>query len=202
MQRVAIGRAIVRRPRLFLMDEPLSNLDAKLREELRVELVQLVRRLKTPLVYVTHDQAEALSMADRICVLADGRVHQNGTPREVYLRPNSALVARQLGQPPINLFEARREGHRWLGADGTFLAPAAADAPERATLGIRPEHVQPQGGDSSGIVEVVEETGPERVLVARWAGTRIHVLCPRSTPLRSGHPIEPRLDPEHVLVWH
>jgi multiple sugar transport system ATP-binding protein len=201
MQRVAIGRAIVRRPRLFLMDEPLSNLDAKLREQLRVELVQLARQLETPLVYVTHDQAEALSMADRICVLAEGRVHQSGTPREVYLRPSSPLVAKQLGQPPINLFEARREGDRWLSADGTFLAPAAPDAPERATLGIRPEHVQPRGGDTPGVVEVAEETGPERVLLARWAGARIHVLCGRSIALRAGHPIEPRLDPEHVLVW-
>src|SRR6185369_14150650 len=89
MQRVAIGRAIVRRPRLFLMDEPLTNLDAKLREALRVELVSLRRELKTPMVYVTHDQAEALSMGDRIVVLSGGRVLQSGTPEEIYRHPVS-----------------------------------------------------------------------------------------------------------------
>ena len=97
MQRVAIGRAIVRRPRLFLMDEPLTNLDAKLRETLRVELAVLRRRLRTPMIFVTHDQVEALSMADRIVVLSEGRVLQTGTPEEIYRRPVSPAVARQLG---------------------------------------------------------------------------------------------------------
>ncbi len=101
MQRVAIGRAIVRRPRLFVMDEPLSNLDAKLRESLRVELVLLRRELKTPMIFVTHDQIEAMSMGDRIAVLSEGRILQVGRPEEVYRNPVSPVVARQLGQPPI-----------------------------------------------------------------------------------------------------
>src|SRR4030095_15283730 len=98
-----IGRAIVRRPRLFLMDEPLSNLDAKLREELRVELRELARRLETPVLWVTHDQAEALSMADRVVVLAKGRVLQTATPEQIYLRPSSSEVARLLGSPALNV---------------------------------------------------------------------------------------------------
>ena len=110
MQRVAIGRAIVRRPRIFLMDEPLTNLDAKLREALRVELVMLRRELKTPMIFVTHDQAEAMSMADRIVVLGGGQVLQTGTPEEIYRRPVSPEVARQLGQPAINFIPAGKLG--------------------------------------------------------------------------------------------
>src|SRR3954467_3442407 len=106
MQRVAIGRAIVRRPRIFLMDEPLTNLDAKLREALRVELVMLRRELKTPMIFVTHDKAEAMSMADRIVVLSEGRILQTGTPEQIYRQPVSPEVAKQLGQPAINLIPA------------------------------------------------------------------------------------------------
>ena len=122
MQRVAIGRAIVRRPRLFLMDEPLTNLDAKLREALRVELVDLRRELKTPMIFVTHDQAEALSMADRIVVLSEGEILQTGTPRDIYERPRSALVARQLGQPAINLLPVERAGGHWTSSGGQVAA--------------------------------------------------------------------------------
>ena len=139
MQRVAIGRAIVRRPRLFLMDEPLTNLDAKLREALRVELVELRRELGTPMVFVTHDQAEALSMADRIVVLSEGRILQTGHPAEIYERPVSPVVALQLGQPAINLLPVRREGGQWRAADGTPLLRADAAGPGERLLGIRPE---------------------------------------------------------------
>ena len=104
MQRVAIGRAVVRRPRLFLMDEPLTNLDAKLREELRVELVLLRREIGLPMVYVTHDWSEALAIGDRLFVLSEGKVLQRGAPREVYERPASPAVARQLGLAATNIF--------------------------------------------------------------------------------------------------
>ena len=144
-----IGRAIVRRPRLFLMDEPLTNLDAKLREALRVELVELRRELKTPMVFVTHDQAEALSMADRIVVLSEGRILQTGVPREIYERPASPVVALQLGQPAINLLPVRRDGGQWRAADGTPILRADGAGPSKRLLGIRPEHVALLGGEAS-----------------------------------------------------
>ncbi|MCZ6598983.1 MAG: ABC transporter ATP-binding protein [Planctomycetota bacterium] len=201
MQRVALGRAIVRRPRLFLMDEPLSNLDAKLRETLRVELVQIARELETPMVYVTHDQAEALSMADRIAVLSEGKVQQIGKPRNVYLRPASPTVARQLGQPPMNVFEAHTNGHHWFARDGTPLVEAVEEPQGDGLLGVRPEHVEPFGGDTPGEVLVVEDTGPTRILLVRWAGTKIHVLARRDLEIRPGDEVSPRIEPERAVIW-
>ncbi len=203
MQRVAIGRAIVREPALFLMDEPLSNLDAKLREALRLELATLVRELGVPLVYVTHDQAEALSMADTISVLGAGRVLQTGTPRDVYLRPISPAVARALGSPPVNELPAVRRNGQWVArADGTLLCPASAPGPEQALLGVRPEHLAPAGGAGTAVIEVVEDAGPHQVLLARFAGTRVHLLAPRSFAARPGQTIHPRIDPERVILWN
>jgi multiple sugar transport system ATP-binding protein len=201
MQRVAIGRAIVRRPRLFLMDEPLTNLDAKLREELRVELRELTRRLATPVLWVTHDQAEALSMADRVAVLLEGRILQCASPEEVYARPHSFRVARLLGSPPINVIEVRRSEGRWLAADGTNLAAAPTGAPAHARLGIRPEHVSPEGGASEAAVEVVEDVGPARIVLARWAGSHWHLLVPRDFRVAVGDRLHPRLDEAQLVVW-
>jgi multiple sugar transport system ATP-binding protein len=202
MQRVAIGRAIVRRPRLFLMDEPLTNLDAKLREALRVELVQLVRGLGAPLLYVTHDQAEALSMADRIVVLHAGRVLQEGPPRAVYLAPATPEVARQLGSPPINVFAAHCDGARWFAANGTPLLDAPGEAPGPGLVGVRPEHLAPFGGDDDGEVLVVEETGPSRVLLVRWAGAEVHLIASRDVELAPGDVVRPRIDATRAVVWH
>jgi multiple sugar transport system ATP-binding protein len=201
MQRVAIGRAIVRRPRLFLMDEPLSNLDAKLREELRVELRELARRLETPVLWVTHDQAEALEMADRVVALSSGRVLQSASPEELYLRPSSPEAARLLGSPPINLVEVRRREGFWVAADGTRLLAALPGLETEAQLGFRPEHVLPSGGESEAKVEVAEDVGPARVLLVRWAGEEIHVLVDRTAAARSGDVIRPRLAPERTLVF-
>jgi len=206
MQRVAIGRAIVREPRLYLMDEPLSNLDAKLREALRVELAVLVRRLGVPMLYVTHDQAEALSMADRIGVLIDGRLQQVGTPREVYSRPVSELVARQLGQPAINVFSAQRSGDRYLAGDGTPLCPAAPDAPSQASIGVRPEHLEiseslAELSGSAARVELVEQAGPHQVIVAHWAGQRVHVLIGRERQLGLGQRVHLRVAPDRAVLW-
>jgi len=203
MQRVAIGRAIVRRPRLFLMDEPLTNLDVKLREALRVELVQLRRQLRTPMIFVTHDQAEALSMADRIVVLSQGRILQAGTPREIYERPASPVVARQLGQPTINLLPVRREGRRWLGADGTPLLDAQDGGPGERLLGVRPEHITLDGGDGApvGRVRVVEYIGPTTTLVVDWAGAELHIVVPRRAMLRPGDGVRPRIDAARVVLF-
>ncbi|MEP6652460.1 MAG: ABC transporter ATP-binding protein [Myxococcales bacterium] len=211
MQRVAIGRAIVRRPRLFLMDEPLTNLDAKLREALRFELVQLRRELKTPMVFVTHDQAEALSMADRIVVLSEGRILQAGTPREIYQRPVSPVVALQLGQPAINLLPVtRRDGH-WTAQDGTALLPAGSDGAGERLLGIRPEDLLPEGGGAASdpspsaalaVVEIVEYIGPTTTLLCAWAGSRVHVIIPRRGALRPGDRIRLRIDAARAVLFN
>ena len=201
MQRVAIGRAIVRRPRLFLMDEPLTNLDAKLREELRLEIPALIRSLGVPLVYVTHDQAEALSMANRLAVLSEGRILQVGSPEEIYLRPTSPTVARQLGTPPINLIRAQKHGELYRAMDGTPLTNAPAHSPVDALLGTRPEHLAPNGGPSPATITLVEETGPTRTLLATWAGTRIHLTVPHGEAFQPGQIIHPRIEIQRLLVW-
>jgi multiple sugar transport system ATP-binding protein len=209
MQRVAIGRAIVRRPRLFLMDEPLTNLDAKLRESLRVELVELRRELKTPMVFVTHDQAEALSMADRIVVLSEGRVLQTGTAREIYERPSSPVVALQLGQPAINLLRVRRVDGHWLGPDGTPVMPADSAGTSERLLGIRPEDVTLGGVDGEGhtagrsdaVVEIVEYIGPTTTLLCAWAGARVHIVVPRRATMRPGDRVGARIDPARAVLF-
>jgi len=210
MQRVAIGRAIVRRPRLFLMDEPLTNLDAKLREALRVELVELRRELKTPMVFVTHDQAEALSMADRVVVLCEGRILQAGTAREIYERPSSPVVALQLGQPAINLLRVRRVDGRWEAADGTPLMPADPAGASERLLGIRPEDVALDGpeteghraaGPLDGVVEIVEYIGPTTTVLCAWAGTHIHVVVPRRGTLCPGDRVRPRIDATRAVFF-
>jgi multiple sugar transport system ATP-binding protein len=205
MQRVAIGRAIVRQPRLFLMDEPLTNLDAKLREALRVELVELRRELKTPMVFVTHDQAEALSMADRIVVLCEGRILQVGTPSEIYERPASPVVARQLGQPAINLLPVRRAEGQWRAGDGTPLMRADPSGTGERLLGIRPEHVSLSllraETVPEGVVRVVEYTGPTTTLLVDWLGSKVHIIVPRRATVRPGDRVHPRIDPERAVLF-
>jgi multiple sugar transport system ATP-binding protein len=204
MQRVAIGRAIVRRPRLFLMDEPLTNLDAKLREALRVELVQLRRELGTPMVFVTHDQAEALSMADRIVVLSGGQVLQTGAPREIYERPVSPVVALQLGQPAMNLLQARRDGGQWLALDGTPLMNADGSGPDTRLLGIRPEDIALQpatDGAYAATVRIVEYIGPTTTLLLDWAGAHVHVVVPRRASVSPGDRVCLTIKAERAVLF-
>ena len=201
MQRVAIGRAIVRRPRVFLMDEPLTNLDAKLREALRTELSVLRRELGTPMIFVTHDQVEALSMGDRIVVLSEGQILQRGTPEQVYQHPASPVVALQLGQPAINLFNARARDGFWRTEDDSPILPAAPDAPDHATLGIRPEDIAPDGGPLPGTIEVVENMGPTKILLVGWAGAHIHLIVPSDAPYAPGDTIHPKLSSERTVIW-
>jgi multiple sugar transport system ATP-binding protein len=170
-QRVAMGRAIVRSPKAFLFDEPLSNLDAKLRAELRVEIVQLVKRVGTTAVYVTHDQAEAMTMGDRVAVLRAGELQQIGTPREVYERPANAFVAGFVGTPAMNLVRADGEGvHVAVPSNGH-------------TVGFRPDDVVLGGeGDGLGLdarVRSLEPLGPETIvhLDVGGAGVRARVPC-------------------------
>jgi multiple sugar transport system ATP-binding protein len=181
MQRVTIGRAIVREPRIFLMDEPLSNLDFKLREALRVELQHLQKTKGSTTLFVTHDQIEALTMADRIAVLNHGRIIQIGTPEDIYDRPATTFVAQLVGTPRINLVKTRRE-------DGTLLieksdlqlpVPPDCEIPEEVLLGIRPEDVsiEPEG-KFTGQVALVEPLGVETVVHVRSQDQTLLSLIP------------------------
>jgi len=164
-QRVAMGRAIVRQPEVFLFDEPLSNLDAALRAELRVELGRLLHGLEATALYVTHDQVEAMTLADRIAVLRAGRLEQVATPREIYERPASVFVASFFGTPPMNLLRAERAGE--VGRAGSLELPLPRNAPSELVLGVRPEHVH-LGSGTAGLaaqVVAVEPLGAETQLV-------------------------------------
>ncbi len=183
MQRVSIGRAIVRQPQVFLMDEPLSALDAKLRESLRVELKRLHSELRATFLFVTHDQVEAMSMGDKIGVLRQGRLVQVGTPADIYERPLNTFVARSVGSPPMNLIEGRVAG---TGAEiGGFRLPMAAPPAggERAvTFGVRPENVMLQSGaPCEARVFDIEDQGVIKVLALDMGGTRLHVTVPAGT---------------------
>ncbi len=179
-QRVALARAIVREPRVFLMDEPLSNLDAKLRVHTRTELKTLQRELGTTMVFVTHDQAEAMSLANRIAVLNAGELQQIGTPDEVYDHPANVFVAEFIGSPPMNLLKATRDGSDLLVAGGWRLpAPKPAGAIEGAgndlTVGLRPEGVQIAAGGQPAEVVAVEPFGSEVIIDVRVNGEAIKV---------------------------
>ena len=207
MQRVAIGRAIVRQPKLFLMDEPLTNLDAKLREALRLELVNMRRQLKAPMIYVTHDQAEALSMADRIVVIDQGRVLQIGTPREVYEQPVSEAVARQLGQPAINVFDVRVENAAWQTDYGISFMPSDAANGSTAKLGIRPEHFRLQASDAEqkipATVRLIEQSGPDLIVLADIGheDQRVHILLPKNAAIEVGQVVGLEVASEHITLW-
>jgi multiple sugar transport system ATP-binding protein len=184
-QRVAMGRAIVRDPQVFLFDEPLSNLDAKLRVQMRIEIKALHQRLKTTTIYVTHDQIEAMTMADRIVVMHDGIGEQVGTPLELYDHPSNLFVAGFIGSPAMNFIEGtlRREGGApVLEAKGGRLAlPASAPGADgqKVTLGIRPEHLSISAtGPSSldAVVEVVEPTGADTHVVAIAFGQQVQAV--------------------------
>ena len=167
-QRVAIGRAIVREPRVFLFDEPLSNLDAALRVHMRVEILKLHQRLGATMVYVTHDQVEAMTLADRIVVLRAGRIEQVGTPLELYREPANRFVAGFIGSPAMNFLVARADGGRVLLGDAAVTSTTLADGP--CTLGLRPEHlVRDPDGALAGTVQVFEHLGGEAFVHAALA---------------------------------
>jgi multiple sugar transport system ATP-binding protein len=188
MQRVSIGRAIVRDPRIFLMDEPLSNLDAKLREALRVELKHLQKTQGITTLFVTHDQIEALTMADRIAVLKEGQIVQVGAPDDIYDRPATTFVAQLVGTPRINLFEARREDSTLYVENSTLHLPApGAGLPAALLLGIRPEDVKPNPqGQFTGAVTLTEPLGVETVVHIKAGEQTLLSLVPGMTRLRLG----------------
>jgi multiple sugar transport system ATP-binding protein len=191
-QRVAMGRAIVRDPQVFLFDEPLSNLDAKLRVQMRTEIRELHQRLKTTTVYVTHDQIEAMTMADQIVVMQGGRIEQVGAPLELYDRPANTFVAGFIGSPAMNMLPAVVKGGQAVLEDGTALPlPQGAAVTEGAdiTYGVRPEHLGVGSSGLSGTVSVVEPTGSETHVVLR-AGTKDVVAMFRDrVAFRPGDPL-------------
>ena len=209
MQRVSIGRAIVREPRLFLMDEPLSNLDAKLRELLRAELKGLQQRLGTTLIFVTHDQVEAMSMGDRIGVLDGGQLVQVGTPAQIYNAPANAFVASFVGSPAINLLDvqvdlARGCVHNGALAFGLDAATRETLAPllpadGRVRLGIRPEDIALVGDEGiAGSIYGAENHGAEIIAVIEAGGHRLRATVPAKTPTALNQPVriafaQPRL---------
>jgi multiple sugar transport system ATP-binding protein len=205
-QRVAMGRAIVRDPQVFLFDEPLSNLDAKLRVQMRTEIKALHQRLRTTSVYVTHDQVEAMTMADRIVVMHDGRVEQIGSPLDLYDRPANLFVAGFIGSPAMNFIPGvlRRDGDAaWVEtADGTRLplggAAAGRDGDE-VIYGVRPEHLAVI--DSGGVpaqVNLVEPTGADTFVYADMAGTQICAVFTERHAFEPGEAI--RLQPQLAVV--
>jgi sn-glycerol 3-phosphate transport system ATP-binding protein len=192
MQRVALGRAIVRDPRVFLFDEPLSNLDAKLRLEMRKEIARLHARLGITSLYVTHDQAEAMTLGSRICVLNQGRIEQVGPPLEVFARPATTFVATFIGSPPMNLIEGRVEAGRFRA--GSLDLPAPEGASGTITLGIRPHEVALEG-DLELVVEEVEALGTQ-TLVRGSVGEISLAVCREGTlPCRPGNRIPIGLPP-------
>ena len=178
-QRVAIGRAIVREPKVLLMDEPLSNLDAKLRNQMRAEIIKLRKRIDSTFIYVTHDQTEAMTLGDRIVIMKDGEVQQVGTPQEVFEHPSNLFVAGFIGVPQMNYFDAElvRDGNAYSVRVGDAVVVPSAEkqarlaaqdvASQPITLGIRPEHISLASGDAATLVGTVD--------VSEMMGSSVHV---------------------------
>jgi multiple sugar transport system ATP-binding protein len=201
-QRVAIGRAVVREPKIFLFDEPLSNLDAELRVQMRVEIGSLHQRLGNTMIYVTHDQVEAMTMADRIAVLKDGRLEQFGKPLDLYNRPANLFVAGFIGSPRMNFLQGTLAGFDaggakvTLKAGGTIAVPCAATdtaAGAAVTLGIRPEHIRPVetgAGDVAMAVTLTEQLGGESYLHGTLpSGEALSVRMPGQTRVKRGETV-------------
>lgn len=204
-QRVALGRALVREPKAFLLDEPLSNLDAKLRAAMRTELIKLHHKVGTTIIHVTHDQIEAMTMGQRICIMKDGRIVQVGAPLEVYRNPVNTFVAGFLASPPMNLFPGRLEGSGQgelfaiaggarLPIPAAFRPAYASHAGREVTIGLRPEdfHLTPVGVSSVAVpltAVAIELLGPEVILVAELGGVggpEIQARMPRDFLARPG----------------
>ena len=202
MQRVAIGRAIVLEPAVFLMDEPLSALDAKLRESLRVELKSLHRDLGATFLFVTHDQVEAMSMADKIGVLRSGRLVQVGTPSDIYERPLNTFVARSVGSPPMNLIEGRLASGR-AEVNGFTLPMQAANGAEGVRVfGVRPENlVLESGAPGEARVFDIEDQGVIKILALDMGDTRLHATVPAGTKVNRDEVVRFGWKPERVLTF-
>jgi ABC-type sugar transport system ATPase subunit len=208
-QRVALARAIVSRPAAFLMDEPLSNLDAKLRSHTRIELAEMHKRLAATFVYVTHDQIEAMTMADRLAIIDQGRLQQTGTPREVYDEPRNLFVARFIGSPPMNTIPATIrvvDGEPWAQTGAGRMRLPRLDTPvgdgTEVMIGVRPEDLHRHDGALDGVVRTVEWLGRERLVLCDVAGTLVTISEPaEKRDPAPGEPIAVGCDPANVHVF-
>jgi multiple sugar transport system ATP-binding protein len=211
-QRVALGRAIVRHPQVFLFDEPLSNLDAKLRVQMRVELKKLHHRLKTTSIYVTHDQVEAMTLGDRVVVMKDGYVQQVGEPLELYNQPANKFVAGFIGSPAMNFLNVKIEDRAGtlravapgfdVAVPGHLVSRMRAHAGKAATLGIRPENLfaTPEAGDFAfdTLAEVVEQLGAEILLDARVGDQTIVASIEPTSRIKTGDKVRLTMNPDRV----
>jgi ABC-type sugar transport system ATPase subunit len=200
-QRVALARAIVRQPRLFLLDEPLSNLDAKLRLETRVELRKLQRSLGVTAVYVTHDQEEAMTIADRLAVFMDGRIVQVGAPAEVFARPASVAVAGFLGSPPMNLLEGRLHAGE-LRVGGVAIPGAAMNGADGSVIvGVRPGAVRLADAGIPARVYLVEDLGETAIVDLQVGDALVKMRTDRRPAAREGEAVYVALDPADLHVF-
>lgn len=202
-QRVAIGRSIVRDPTAFLFDEPLSNLDAALRVEMRYEIAKLHEALKTTMIYVTHDQVEAMTLADRIVVLEGGYVAQAGSPRELYNRPANLFVAQFIGSPKMNILDCTTDNGKWHlpdGGSGQFSGGRAA-----AKLGIRPEHIalaSPGSGQCDGVIDLAEYQGADYMLVVDCGVSgKLTVRIPGDEEVQTGQKVGLVFPPDRTVFF-
>ena len=212
-QRVALGRAIARQPQVFLLDEPLSNLDAQLRDDTRVELKRLHQQFGITTIYVTHDRVEAMTLADRIVVLAGGRIQQIGSPQEIYNHPRNSMVAGFLGSPPMNILPAIYEGDRLILSEhiielDRIKIPPRFNLGQKLDIGIRPEHIKICANsdvqDCLTIeVDLVEPLGRETLLKAKVAGTNLglNLIGDSSCKNRQGDRLKIKFDSEHLFLF-
>lgn len=212
-QRVAVGRAIVRQPKIFLFDEPLSNLDASLRATMRVELARLHERLHATILYVTHDQAEAMTLGEKLIVLHRGEVQQTGAPAAVYHRPANMIVARFVGSPEINLLQGRLddksptfESHDLrLDLSAALSKGWAEFAGKPLTIGIRPEDLKPAGADGAqirGQVEIIEDLGSDRFAHLKSGNVELIVRIPSDVPLQRGQTLHLAVEPKCFHLFY
>ncbi|MBW1896413.1 MAG: sn-glycerol-3-phosphate ABC transporter ATP-binding protein UgpC [Deltaproteobacteria bacterium] len=210
-QRVAMGRALVRRPRLFLLDEPLSNLDARLRINVRLELKSLHGQIKTTILYVTHDQVEAMTLGDKVVVMRDGRVHQIGAPESIYNHPADTFVATFVGSPVMNIFQGEviREGDRlkFLCPDFSLdVGHMTGDLEGRTVeVGMRPEDIGFSEGEETPIhaeVEMLSNVGPDKYVHARQGKNSITIRVPKDAVFNTGQRISLSVDPDKLHIFH